>query len=167
MDLSFGAKHRRCSFSSLQSFQSRIPDQMADRNRYHFVQRPQSHCVYNLELSTWYGGRPETAFQNAKSAPRFCLPKEYTARVLVYRPTVVPMATKSGVHQSCQDFNTREKRSIRACDHPQAKRQARRVLVFALSPVIPSVSPGCGDSPRNQKSYSVEHDDERGTVEDP
>lgn len=56
---------------------------------------------------------------------------------------------------------------MRTCYHPQAKRQARRVLVFALAPVVPCVSPRCGDSPGNQKSYPVEHDDECGTVEDP
>jgi len=77
------------------------------------------------------------------------------------------MATKSDVHQSCQDCNTREKEFMLACDHPQAKRQARRILVFALAPIIPSISPSCGNSTRNQKSYAVEHDNERGAVEDP
>lgn len=77
------------------------------------------------------------------------------------------MATKSDVHQSCQDCNTCEKEFMLACDHPQAKRQARRILVFALAPIIPSISPSCSDSTGNQKSYAVEHDDERGAVEDP
>lgn len=63
----FGAKHRRCCFSSLQSFQSRIPGQMADRDRCDFVERPQPHCVYNLGLSTWYGGRPQRLFRTRRA----------------------------------------------------------------------------------------------------
>ncbi len=77
------------------------------------------------------------------------------------------MATKSDVHQSCQDCKTREKGFVLTCNHPQAKRQARRILVFALAPIIPGISPRCSDSTRDQKSYTVEHDDERGPVEDP
>ena len=77
------------------------------------------------------------------------------------------MATKSDVYQLRQDCNTREKEFTPTCNHPQAKRQARRILVFALAPIIPSISPRCSDSTRNQKSYTVEHDDERGAVENP
>lgn len=77
------------------------------------------------------------------------------------------MATKPELHQSCQGCSARENQSTPTCNHPQAKRQARRVLIFVLAPIISSVSPRCGDSSRNQESYPVEHDDERGTVEDP
>ena len=77
------------------------------------------------------------------------------------------MATKSDVYQSRQDCNTREKEFTLTCNHPQAKRQARRILVFALAPIISGISSRCSDSTRNQKSYTVEHDDERGAVENP